>query len=83
MFFVPDGVVWAGLNRFVPVAAATSRGGTLRGFAGVPLLWVVYKGLTKYYFKEGAKFHHFKAPRFNRPEPVRAGLDGGGFDKVK
>ena len=26
---------------------------------------------------------HFKAPRFNRPEPVRAGLDGGGFDKVK
>jgi len=44
---------------------------------------VVYKGLTKYHFAEGALFHLIKAPTI-KTGPHRLGpVEPGGFEMVK
>ena len=75
----PDSRVSNMEHSFV-VAAATSRGGALRRDAS---LVSSIRGGIQILFQRGSLISLFAAPRFNRPEPVRARLDGGGCDKVK
>ena len=64
-FVVPQrGAVETGLDRFVPVAAATSRGGALRGGASVVSS---IGGGIQILFQRGSRISLFAAPSFNRP----------------